>query len=172
MNSPLQIKVTEMRQRFDESFAAPEQNGKITLEHMLAIKVGDERLAVYIRDISGLTITQGTILPVPSSIPELLGITGIHGVVVPVFGLAALMGIQASPGQCRWLLLCGGPQATVALAVELVEGHLKIPADSILARGFNATPNHIKGTIKDGAILRGVIDLARLVEQIKAKGRS
>jgi chemotaxis signal transduction protein len=170
--SRLQTKVSEMRQLFDESFAAPEQINKRAVEHLLAITVGGEQFAVRVGDISGLTITKSTILPVPSSVPELLGITGVHGVVVPVFSLAALLGIAQGTGQYRWLLLCGGRQAMIALAVELVEGHLEVPADMILGRATDAAMHNIKATVRDGAILRGVIDVALIVEQIKAKGRS
>jgi purine-binding chemotaxis protein CheW len=169
--SRLQAQVAEIRHLFDSSFAAPEQSGRSAVEHMLAVQVGGERLAVPVAQLSGLTLAQGTILPVPSSVPELLGITGVSGVVVPVFSLAALLGIARSSSPCRWLMLCGGRQQAIALAVDLVEGHMAVPADGILARGDNAA-SHIKQAVRDGDILRGVVDLALLVEQIKAKGRS
>jgi len=168
----LQTKVAEYKKVFDDSFAAPEQSERMVVEQMLAITVGSDRLAVALRDISGLTLAKGTILPVPSRVPELLGITGIRGVVVPVFNLAALLNIEPGASQCRWLILCRERKATIALAVDLVEGHLEIPADELIANGPAATANYIKQTVRDGEILRGVIDLGSLVEKIRAKGRT
>jgi len=168
----LQTKVAEFQKVFDDSFAAPEQSERVAVEQMLAIKVGNDRFAVSLRDISGLTVAKGTILPVPSSVPELLGITGIRGVVVPIFNLAALLNIEPGMAQYRWLILCGGRRATIALAVDLVEGHLEISADELIAHGTTATANYIKQTVRDGDILRGVIDLGLLVEKIRAKGRT
>jgi chemotaxis signal transduction protein len=172
IGSRLETRVAEMSRLFDGSFAAPAQSDRSAVEHVLAVKVGGERLAVFVNDLSGLTVARGTILPVPSSVPELLGITGIHSVVVPVFNLAALLGIGHGSGQYRWLLLCGGHQATIALAVELVESHVEVSADTMIARSPDATARYIKQTVRDGDILRGVIDIAMLVEQIRVKGRS
>jgi purine-binding chemotaxis protein CheW len=168
--SRLQTKVAEMRRAFDESFAALQRDDRRAVEHMLAIEVAGERFAVRVSEISGLAIARGTILPVPSSAPELLGITGIRGVVVPVFSLAALLGIGPSAGQTRWLVLCGGRQAPIALAVERVEGHLEAPADEIFTRETDRTRRHVNETARDGTVLRGVIDITQLVENIKAQG--
>jgi chemotaxis signal transduction protein len=173
MNSPehkLLAKIDEMRQLFDESFSVPEQRDDKVIEHMLAVKLGIDNFAVCISDISGLTVAKGKILPVPSSVPELLGITGIRGVLVPVFSLAALLGISTGSGPCRWLVLCGERHLTIALAVDLVEGYLNVSADRIHAPGASSLAQYIKETIRDGDILRGVLDLAQVVQQIKAKG--
>ncbi len=167
----LQAKVAELRKLFDDSFAAPEQSQKAAVEHMLAVTVGGERFAISVGDISGLTVAQGTILPVPSRVPELLGITGIRGVVVPVFNLAALLGIRSGRAQYRWLLLCGERQATLALAVDLVEEHLEIAADKLISRGADSMAHYIKQTVDIGGMLRGVIDLGLVVEKIRANGR-
>lgn len=168
--SRLQTKVAEMRRLFDESFAAPRRDDKRAVEHMLAIEVAGERFAIRVSEISGLTIAKSTILAVPSRAPELLGITGIRGVVVPVFSLAALLEMGSTAGQSRWLVLCGGRQTPIALALERVEGHIEVPADEIFARETDRTRRHVNETARDGAILRGVIDITQLVENIKAQG--
>jgi chemotaxis signal transduction protein len=169
--SRLQTKLAELRKLFDNGFAAPEQSQRAAVEHMLAVTVGGERFAISVSDISGLTVAKGTILPVPSSVPELLGITGIRGVVVPVFNLAALLGIGRGRAQYRWLILCGVRQAPLALAVDLVEEHLEIAADQLIARGPDETAHYIKQTVDFGDMLRGVIDLGLVVEKIWANGR-
>lgn len=166
----LQTKVAEMRRAFDESFAAPQRDDEQSVEHMLAVEVAGDRFAVRVADISGLTIAKGTILRVPSRAPELLGITGIRGVVVPVFSLAALLGISPAAGHPRWLVLCGGRQAPIALAIERVEGHLDIPVRQIFACEAERAHRYVNETARDGSVLRGVIDISQLVEHIKAQG--
>jgi chemotaxis signal transduction protein len=168
--SKLQTKVAEMRRVFDESFAALQPDDRREIEHMLAIEIAGERFAVRVNDISGLKMAKSKILGVPSSVPELLGITGVRGIVVPVFSLAALLGIGVNDNQSRWLVLCGERQSPIALALERVEGHIEVLAGEIYAGETDQTRRHIKETVRDGAVLRGVIDIAQLVENIKARG--
>ena len=169
-HSTLQAKAAELRQVFDESFASPERDGRKLVEHMIVIQVGGEPFAVSLREISGLTITKGTILPVPSSVPELVGITGIRGVVVPVFSLSALLGIKSNTERHRWLILSSAAQSTIALAVDLVEGHLEVPMDAFITRASGSGSHYVKQTIKHGEILLRVIDVAMLLGKIRQQG--
>ena len=109
----LESRVAELRRLFDESFAAPPQRHDAALEQMLAITLQGERYAIRVSEISGLALPKGKVLPVPSSVPELLGLTGVRGTVVPVFSLALLLGLGQSAsasaedtelGEPRWLV--------------------------------------------------------------------
>ncbi len=109
----LESRAAELRRAFDETFAAPPQTHDAALEQMLAITIQGERYAIRVSGISGLAVPKGKVLPVPSSVPELLGLTGIRGTVVPVFSLAWLLGFGQSAaalaedtglGEPRWLV--------------------------------------------------------------------
>ncbi|MGA2989572.1 MAG: hypothetical protein ABSD88_03775, partial [Candidatus Korobacteraceae bacterium] len=65
----LENKLAEMRRLFDQSFAAAEQRPAGTKEQMIAVTVAGKGLAVRLSEISGLAVSRGTILPVPSRVP-------------------------------------------------------------------------------------------------------
>jgi chemotaxis signal transduction protein len=169
--SKLQSKVSEMRRLFDTSFAAPAQEHVKKIEQMLAITVEGERFAVRVLEISGVAMNKGKIVPVPSSVPEFLGLMGVRGTVVPVFSLAALLGFHSEAGQTRWLVFCGGKQASMALAFDEMEHQFEIPASEIFSREGDRTRRYVDATARDGAGLRGVISIVPLVEHMMARGR-
>jgi chemotaxis signal transduction protein len=67
---------------------------------------------------------------VPGPLPELLGIVGLRGAIVPVYDLRLLLG-HTPAGPPRWLVLAAGGQ--VALAFDHLEGHIVVAADAIVA---------------------------------------
>jgi len=166
--SKLEGKVAEMRRLFDESFglALPEQVA--APEPMLAITLEGERFALRVGEIQGIAMSQEKIVPVPSRVPELLGLTGIRGVVVPVFSLARLLGFDSERGQALWLVFCGDRQSPIALAFERMER--QFASTEIFAR--EEAPGHrfVCGTVREGETLRGVISIPSLVVYIKARG--
>lgn len=168
VGSKLQDKVVEMRRLFDESFACPRPPHLAPQERMLAISVG-EAFAVRVAETSGLVALEGEILPVPSDVPELLGLVGRRGVVVPVFSLAALLG-RGSSGDPRWLLLCRG-QTAIGLAFERLEHQFVADPAEIYALEAGPTRRCVYETVRDGPQLRSIISLAVLAEQIKSRAR-
>jgi len=165
----LENKAAEMRRLFDCSFATPRQHHVQEQEQMLAITLAGECFAVRLREISGLAVSKGTILPVPSRVPELLGITGIRGTVVPVFGLATLLGLSSAAGQPRWLIFCGGKQTPIALAFDELESHFEVSTTEIYPRQADLVRRYVHETARDGSRLRGVIDVTRLMEFVKTR---
>lgn len=95
-NTAATDQLAALRRSFDEAFAVPPRLREEGLEHLLLIRVAGEALALKTLHVTGL-VRIGRILPIPSRIPELLGITGIRGTLVPVFDLAALLGFH--PGE-------------------------------------------------------------------------
>jgi chemotaxis signal transduction protein len=191
----LESRVAELRRGFDESFAVPPQMHDAALEQMLAITLQGERYAIRINEISGLAVPKGKVLPVPSSVPELLGLTGIRGTVVPVFSLALLLGFGQSAnasaedtgsGEARWLVFArtpalavgsgGGKPSLIALAFDEMEQQFAVPAALIYPRGDDqpgtGARRYVCETVNDGDGLRGVISIPPMVEYIKARGAS
>jgi purine-binding chemotaxis protein CheW len=168
--SILESRIAEMRRRFDESFAHALPEPAAKLEPMLAITVEGEPFALRAREISGLAVNREKIVPVPSRVPELLGLTGIRGVVVPVFSLARLLGFEAERGPALWLIFCGERQAPIALAFEAMERLFEASAADIFARQDAPAPRFVNATLAEGTTLRGVISIAALVEYIRTRG--
>ncbi len=164
-------KLEEMRRLFDESFALAPPERVVEPEPMLAIGLESEHFAVPLRQISGLAMNSEKIVPVPSRTPELLGLTGIRGVVVPVFSLAKLLGFD-SERQARWLVVCGERQSPIALAFESMERLFEASNNEIFVREEAASHRFVNATVCEGTTLRGLINISALVEHIKTRGAS
>jgi purine-binding chemotaxis protein CheW len=170
--SKLEGKVAEMRRVFDEAFALASSEQGNALEPMLAITLEGERFALRVHEILGVAVNREKIVPVPSRVPELLGLTGIRGVVVPVFSLARLLGFDSEHGQELWLAFCGERQSPIALAFEGMEKQFEVASNEIFAREESSGLRYVSATVNEGAMLRGVINVSSLVEYIKARGAS
>jgi purine-binding chemotaxis protein CheW len=170
--SKLEGKIAEMRRHFDESFAVALPERVSEPEPMIAITVEGERFAVRVREIEGLALSKEKIVPVPSRVPELLGLTGVRGVVVPVFSLAKLLGFDSERGHAPWLVFCGDRQSSIALAFEVMERQFEVASTEIFAREEASGHRYVNGTVCEGSTLRGIISIPSLVEYIKARGAS
>jgi chemotaxis signal transduction protein len=166
----LQRKLAGMRRLFDQSFAMPVAVESVATERLLAFEATGEKLAAHVRDINEIMPVRGKILPVPSSVPELLGILGIRGVVVPVYKLAVLLGMGADAKPPAWLALCGGEQAPIALAFDSLEGYVEVSSAGIYSSDANAAPRYVNETARVDAVLRGIINIPAVVKHIRAQG--
>ena len=122
-------RVAELRRAFDESFAVAPPERVTSWEDLLSVRIGGDPYALRVRDISGF-MASGRIVPLPSRLPELLGMAGVKGALVPVFSLEALLGYVRPVEAPRWLALTGKVE-TVALAFGEFEGHLRILPEDV-----------------------------------------
>jgi purine-binding chemotaxis protein CheW len=170
MDSKLEVKIAEMRRLFDESFAVALPEQVTAQEPMLAITLEGERFALRMLEIIGLSLSTEKIVPVPSRVPELLGLTGIRGVVVPVFSLARLLGFDSERDPALWLVFCGERQSPIALALAGMEGQFEAAETEVFGRQEGAGHRYVNGTVCEGTTLRGVISIPSLVGYIKSRG--
>lgn len=154
-----------IRRAFDEAFAAPPRVRDRDSESLLAIRVAGEPFAIRVREIAGL-VPPRKVVPLPTRLPELLGLAGIRGEIVPVYSLATLLGYRPTDGGARRLVLCGSKRP-IALAFEALEGHLSVsPSDLYAAE----TPReHIRVVARAGAAVRPVVDLPSVLESIQRR---
>lgn len=153
-------RLADLRQAFDVSFAAPPATRHDDLVDLLAVTVGHEPLAVPLAAMAGL-VTDRVVTPLPGSPPELVGVAGLRGQLVPVYDLAALLGRApaAERSAPRWLLLAAG-SPVFAVAADRVDGHLRVPPDAI------AQPDSATGSapatgavVHVGGAPRAVVDM-------------
>jgi len=156
-------RVADLRSAFDRAFAVPLQTETAVNQDLLAIRVGGEPYGIRLSEVSGLFVDR-PITPIPASNASLLGIGGFRGAIVPVHSLAMLLGYSTLQLP-RWLVMAAA--APVALAFDLFEGHLRVPADVILPqqpeaqmRGY--APDFVHG----GGIVRPVLHLASLIASL------
>lgn len=121
-SSDLRARLSELKQRFDTAFADPPPSAAEELEDLLVIALGSERYLLRLREIEGLYLDRA-ITPVPSPLPDLLGVTDFRGELVAVYDLGALLGYPRTP-VTRYLARM--PSRGVGFAFARFEGHLRL----------------------------------------------
>jgi len=170
--SSLTGRAAELARAFDEKFIQPRQAVASDLLAVLAIRLGAEPLALRLSQLAGL-YTRRSIVPVPSALPELLGLVSLRAAIVPVYDLGALLGRtpQADP---RWIVLAA--QLPIALGFDDLEGYWRVPADSVLSApavtatgdtGVELRPD--TELLRTGTELRVLVDLAALIQLVVAR---
>jgi chemotaxis signal transduction protein len=155
-------KAAELRSRFDSAFALPRQAAAEDFEDFLQVSVGSERYALRLSELAGL-VARRPITPVPSRAPGLLGVAGIRGEIVPVFGLASLLG-GADDRSPPWLVLSAAPHS-IALGFSAFDGFSRL-ARSELHRGTAAGP-YSNSFISTAEGARAVIAVPLLVATLR-----
>jgi purine-binding chemotaxis protein CheW len=168
-DSPLEEKAAELRRVFDRAFAEPPATSQIPFEDFLAIRVGPDAYAVRLAEISGLHADRKVTF-LPSAVSELLGITGVRSAIVPVYDLRALFGYPPAGGS-RWLLVAA--EASVALAFDAFDGHLRLPKVASMPGdpGQSAAP-FTCGVLTTGHLSRPLVDISSVLEAIRRRAQA
>lgn len=140
-----------LRDEFDRSFSlamaalAPQQ------DTLLAVRLAGAPYALRMEEIAGLFVDR-LFVPMPSPLPELLGLTAFRGEAMPVYDLGGLLGLR-SVLPLRWLVLTR-VQPRVALAFECFETRIAYPAggkaDEVALEGEAPRPVVALGRLIDG----------------------
>lgn len=154
-----------LRADFDGAFARPVRAPDADTVAMLAIRVGGAPMAVRALGIAGLMQVR-PIVPVPGRRPELLGVSGVRGALVPVYSLARLLG-RADDGPPRWLLLAATARGErVGLAVATFERHLVRPAGDLRPAAAGSGEAHVRELLVAEGLTRPVVSIPSLVTNI------
>lgn len=125
---------------------------------VLSFMLGRERYAIETRFVHG-TRRASTLTPLPMAGKYVLGITNVHGELLVVFNLRALLGANAGGGgyqDGKHFVLLGDEQAELAVEVDSLDTVEKIDPEKL---------HNPPGTLVAGARanLLGVTQLALLV---------
>jgi purine-binding chemotaxis protein CheW len=153
-----------LRAAFDASFAAPPAGEAGARVALLAIRAGGEPAALRVLETAGL-LPARRIVPVPGRRPELLGVSGLRGSLLPVFSLARLLGRSEAGDEPRWVALAGVDQARVGLAFAAFEGHLLVPAQD-LAVAAEEGRGHVAAVARLAGGPRPVLSVASLLRAV------
>lgn len=149
-----------LREAFDRGFAEPPREPGDDRVALLALVAGQEQVAVRVLEAAGL-LPARPIVAVPSRRPELLGVAGVRGAVVPIWSAARLLG-RADGGPPAWIVLAGAGER-VGLAFEAFEGHLLV-APSVLAAAPGGS--HVAGALHAGDAVRPILSVPSLLAAI------
>jgi purine-binding chemotaxis protein CheW len=149
-----------LRAEFDAAFARPAQAPAEDQVRLLAFRVGGEPVAIRVLETAGLVAAR-RIEPVPSRRPELLGVCGVRGQIVPVFSLARLLG-RAEDAAPRWIVLAAAGAERVGLSAAVFERHLVVPVAEIRP----AAPGGGADVLHAGGEARPVVSIPAIVRDI------
>ena len=162
-------KAAQLRQAFDRTFALPTSGVSPEAEDLLTIRVAGDPYAIRLLDIVEI-VTERRVVSVPAVTPDFLGLAGIRGGIVPVFGFSSILGYGSDSRAPRWMMICGSEQP-IALAFSDFEGYLRLPASALHAdENFGTAREHVKyvnqvASTPDG--VRAVISIPLIMASIR-----
>ena len=166
--SPRMLRSTAARLRrdFDRSFSAAPVLEKAQSENLLAIRIGGDTYAIRATEIAGLYAGH-RVVPLPTDVPALLGLTSIRGQLTPVYDLATLLG-YASSATGRWLVLARA-RHTAALAFEMFEAQFGAPPEHVIADSNPQTRAHQRGAVRHDGQVRPILSLPSVLADIERR---
>ena len=161
-------RAADLRRAFDETFSEPPAGAAEGTESLLALRAGGEAYAVRLAEITGL-FTDRTVVRLPSSVSEFLGVAGIRRDVVPIYSLRSLLGHERGGDPPRWLITARAAHP-VAFAFEQFEGYLQVSPSAVLPRD-EAASAPVPGTLRLADGVRGVLSIGSLLKTIEDRIR-
>ena len=158
--------LADLRQEFDNTFAAAPRGRGEGRESLITLCTGGEALAVRTMHITGIA-KRRRIMPVPTTrVPSLLGITAVRGTLLPVYDLAALLGLPAAAGEGSWLMLASR-ETPLGIIFDEFEGQVEIERTSLYESNSSGSCKHLRLMAGIGAAHRAVIDVPGIMEEIR-----
>ena len=155
----------ELRRAFDRSFAAPPPSRAAETQSLIVIGLAGETLVLRAGEITGIA-RRKRLVPLPSRTPELLGLAGIRGALVPVFNLAALLALPPCGGEPGWFALAMR-EAPIALAFDEFEGQVDVERTCLYDDQTAPARPHVRQLVRIGPLVRPVIEVPSILEAIR-----
>jgi chemotaxis signal transduction protein len=157
-----------LRQAFDRSFAEPARRDADDLVELLAVRVGGDPYALPLAEGAGLFAGR-PVVPVPGPVPELLGVAGVRGLLVPVYSLRALLGYPGAEAP-RWIFVVRSAEA-LAVAFDQIDGHRRVPRASVAPLARPAARLHVVEAARLEGEVRPIVSLASVIKAIQQRAR-
>jgi chemotaxis signal transduction protein len=156
-----------LKREFDDAFAAPRVASNGAGEMVVSIRIAGHAYALRMSQIAGLARDR-RIVAIPSPVPELLGLAGVRGELVPTYSLAAWLGHGREP-TTRWLALCGAGERA-GLAFGEIEGQLAIEPGQLVAAPESTA--HVRDWLRADGDTRPIVDVGSILEAIQRRCRA
>lgn len=158
-------RVAALRSAFDQTFGVAPISETGALEDLIAIRVGDDPYAVRRSELVGL-MADRKIVPLPSALPGLLGLTSLRGALLPVYSLGAALGYPSPPRPPRWMAVTlAARDQPLGLAFDEFERYLRVRSDQ-LGAAPELSPSHVREILRGADHARPVIRAASVAADI------
>ena len=169
----LSSRLIEIRRAFDESFARPPTTAATSAVGLIAVRVAAHPYAFRIDDLADVH-QRCKVVPVPGAHPNLLGIAGIRGRMVPVYSLAALLGYDRRD-EWRWLALCRSKH-DLGLTFDELEYYLQASPRELFPRAAGedqGSDGYVRDVLRQDGATRQVIHTTSIIAALRdAAGHS
>ena len=164
---PAESTAERLRRAFDETFSVATSAADTDVQGLLCLGVRGEPYAVRLGEVTALLADQ-KIVPLPGSSPELLGLTGVRGAVVPVYDLGGLLGLARASQPPRFLVVAGELQS-VGLSFERFDGYARVQRSQISSAAADAARLHCREVARVGPEARAVVAVGSILDTITEK---
>lgn len=156
-----------LRQEFDRAFAQPLDGVAPAWDTVICIRVREDPFALHLSEIGGLFVDRA-VTPLPTAFPELLGVTGFRGAVIPVFDLGAILGYPVATAP-RWLTLsCGA--SPIGLAFDGFEGTEKLGVAREAPGASGGAGRHVREVARlGGGPPRPIVNIPSILDAIDGR---
>jgi chemotaxis signal transduction protein len=158
----------DLRGAFDRGFADPRNLESVSVLDMLLIVVAGSQYVIRLDEVTGL-FADKAVTRLPGRLPELIGIAGFRGAVVPVYDLRTLLGHPRSAAS-RWMVIAGRPTA-VGLAFDAFGRHLRVARDTLTKQTNGGRGDHAREAILLDGHMRPVISIPSILRSIAARAQ-
>lgn len=155
-------RVARLRGDFDAAFALPPAEGRGATERLIVVGAGGARFALPLAELAGFRRLR-KLCKLPGAASELLGLASVRAGLLPVFGLARLLGCGAD--EPRWLAIARGEP--LGLAFGGLHEYLEVPLDA--ARGDRPAALEVIGA---GAGAARIVRMSSILAAIRERGRT
>ncbi|WP_200331331.1 chemotaxis protein CheW [Thiocystis violacea] len=154
------------RRQFDAVRTAPQAVADGGQEEVLGFTVGPFNLACALESVAEVAEVP-VIFPIPHLPDCLVGTATLHGKILPVADLTALLGFPSTDGK-RWLMVAGRSDEPLGVLVDGLPDTLMLNRNSRLSEGQAALharlSDHVVAAYDDDGVLRIVVALESLLE--------
>jgi len=164
----VQLRAEALRREFDAAFARVAGRQDAPVEELLMIRVSGDPYALRLAECAGLFVDR-RITPLPTAVPELLGLAGFRATLVPVYDLRTLLGYTRGETP-RWMVSAKGG-TVVALGFDAFEAHERVDRASLVADDAPAQ-RHAPRLVRLPGGARPLLSVPSLLEAIEARARS
>lgn len=134
---------------------APQQE-PASISRFVTVRVAGSRVAVPLAEVTEI-IRPPELVPIPLAPPSLLGLARRRGAVLPVIGLARLLGLPDPGTGAERLVIVHHLGQPVALAVDALAGIIDAPAGRVAPLAPEAEDGDGEGPPIDPALLAGML---------------
>jgi chemotaxis signal transduction protein len=168
--------VETLRRAFDQTFATPAPGPAADAEEFLAIRVATRPFALRAAELTRIEARR-KVVALPAGVPDLLGLAGVQGKLVPIYSLAALLGFgpdSPSPPRERgkgeragWIAVCGRDEL-LGLAFDTLEGYLRVSPPDLLSVGEAGPAGpQVRQAVREAETVRYVVHVPAIQALIR-----